>query len=80
MVTPYSASTDGTTRLWSEVWGGSDKPWLIKKVVPEDAGRRRFGHGVGLSQLAGQDQAKAGKNYVDILKFFYEGTEVTQWY
>ena len=80
VVTPYSASTDGTTRLWSEVWGGSDKPWLIKKVVPEDAGRRRFGHGVGLSQLAGQDQAKAGKNYVDILKFFYEGTEVTQWY
>ena len=80
VVTPYSAATDGTTRAWEDAWGGTPKPWLIRKPVPEDVGRQRFGHGVGMSQLAAADQAKAGKNYVDILKFFYVGTEVSQWY
>ena len=79
-ITPYSASSDGTSRAWEEVWGGTPKPWLPRQPIPEDKGRRKYGHAVGLSQLAAQDQAKAGKNYVDILKFFYVGTEVTQWY
>lgn len=80
VITPYSASSNGMTRTWKEVWGGSDKPWLIQKAVPEDVGRTRFGHAVGMSQLAAADQAKAGRNYVEILKFFYVGTEVAQWY
>lgn len=80
VVTPYSANTSGVSRTWSEVWGGSDKPWLIKQTIPYDVGRTRFGHGVGLSQLAAADMARAGLGYVDILKFFYVGTEVSQWY
>ena len=79
-ITPYSASSNGTSRAWEDVWGGTPKPWLIRQPIPEDVGRKRFGHAVGMSQLAAQDQAKAGKNYVDILKFFYVSTEVTQWY
>jgi len=79
-ITPYSASSNGTSRAWEEVWGGTPKPWLIRQPIPEDVGRKKYGHAVGMSQLAAQDQAKAGKNYVDILKFFYVGTEVTQWY
>lgn len=80
VVTPYSASTSGVSRTWNEVWGGTDKPWLIKQTVPHDVGRKRFGHGVGLSQLAAADMARDGLEYVDILKFFYVGTEVGQWY
>lgn len=80
VITPYSASSNGTSRAWEDVWGGSPKPWLIRQTIPEDVGRTRFGHAVGLSQLAAADQAKAGKSYVDILKFFYVGTEVSQWY
>ena len=79
-IPPYSASSNGTSRAWEDVWGGTPKPWLIRQPIPEDVGRKRFGHAVGMSQLAAQDQAKAGKNYVDILKFFYVSTEVTQWY
>lgn len=80
VVTPYSASSNGTSRTWSEVWGGTDKPWLIKQTIPHDVGRTRFGHAVGLSQLAAADMAREGLGYVDILKFFYVGTQVSQWY
>ncbi|PJE75955.1 hypothetical protein COV04_02270 [Candidatus Uhrbacteria bacterium CG10_big_fil_rev_8_21_14_0_10_48_11] len=80
VVTPYSASTDGTTRSWEDVWGGTPKPWLVRKPVPEDVGRQRFGHGVGMSQLAANDMAKKGKNYLDILTFFYVNTNIAQWY
>lgn len=36
-----------------------------------------FGHGVGMSQNGAQGMAKAGKNYREILEFFYGGAEVT---
>ncbi|ADL04773.1 SpoIID/LytB domain-containing protein [Lacrimispora saccharolytica] len=37
-----------------------------------------FGHGVGMSQNGAQAMAKAGKNFEDILKFYYYGTEVRE--
>ncbi|MGE5592627.1 MAG: stage II sporulation protein D [Betaproteobacteria bacterium] len=36
-----------------------------------------YGHGVGMSQYGAQAMAQAGKTYVDILKHYYTGTEVT---
>lgn len=36
-----------------------------------------YGHGVGMSQNGAQGMAKLGKNYEQILKFFYTGTEVS---
>lgn len=35
---------------------------------------RGYGHGVGLCQWGAQQMAKEGKNYRDILSFFYPGT------
>lgn len=35
-----------------------------------------YGHGAGMSQNGAQGMAKAGKNYQEILGFFYEGTEL----
>lgn len=35
-----------------------------------------FGHGIGMSQNGANEMAKAGKTYVEILQFFYPGTEV----
>lgn len=35
-----------------------------------------YGHGIGMSQNGANEMAKRGKNYVEILKFFYVGTEV----
>lgn len=37
-----------------------------------------YGHGVGMSQNGAQGMAKAGKNYEQILKFFYDGVEVKE--
>lgn len=37
-----------------------------------------YGHGVGMSQNGAQAMAKEGKNYEDILKFFYHGAEVLE--
>ena len=36
------------------------------------------GHGLGLSQYTANEMAKEGKNYKEILQFFYEGTEVKE--
>lgn len=37
-----------------------------------------YGHGAGMSQNGAQGMAKAGETYEDILKFFYDGTELTE--
>lgn len=37
-----------------------------------------FGHGVGLSQYGANAMAKKGDNYVDIIKHYYTGVEVSQ--
>ena len=36
------------------------------------------GHGLGLSQYTANEMAKEGKNYKEILQFFFEGTEVKE--
>lgn len=35
------------------------------------------GHGLGMSQWTAQQMAKSGKNYEEILQFFFEGTALT---
>jgi len=35
-----------------------------------------YGHGVGMSQTGADSLAKAGKNYSDIIKYFYIGVEI----
>lgn len=37
-----------------------------------------YGHGAGMSQNGAQGMAKAGKDYIQILKFFYDGVEVSE--
>jgi len=37
-----------------------------------------FGHGIGLSQNGAKDMAKAGCKAEDIIKFFYDGSEITE--
>lgn len=36
-----------------------------------------YGHGVGMSQTGADSMAKKGANYIDIIKHFYTGVEVT---
>jgi len=37
---------------------------------------RGYGHGVGLCQWGAQQMAKDGKNYKEILSFYYPGTVI----
>ena len=36
-----------------------------------------FGHGVGMSQYGARGQARAGRSFLDILGFYFQGTEVS---
>lgn len=77
IITPYFANTDGRTRAWTEVWGGSVKPWLVSVKAGYDKGKRLFGHGVGMSQLDAANRAESeGLSAVDLVKYYYTGVEV----
>lgn len=39
---------------------------------------RGWGHNIGMSQYGAYAMAQQGKNYVDILKFYYTGIDVGQ--
>lgn len=39
---------------------------------------RGWGHGVGMCQYGAEGRAKAGKNYKEILGFYYTGAEITK--
>lgn len=71
----FFAHCDGRTRDVSEVWGG-DLPYC--RSVPCPCGyETMYGHGVGMCQHGARVLAEQGYGYVDILKHFYSGVEVS---
>lgn len=73
----YGASNGGQTISAAEAWGGAGYPYLIQQNDPWDAaaGYKKNGHGVGMSQRGAMYAAKQlGKNYKEILSFYYPGT------
>ncbi len=82
VVTPYFSYSDGRTRNWQDVWGGSPKPWCVS--VTEPAGYDKttmYGHGVGLS-AHGALHLAVYYNYTfdQILKYYYTGIELKKIY
>lgn len=55
---------------------------LITSIIKEDEALiiegRGYGHGVGMCQWTALDLAKKGKNYKEILSFFYPGTSIEE--
>jgi hypothetical protein len=81
VITPYFGHTDGRTRSWTEVWGGSTKPWLVSVKSEYDAGRRLYGHGVGMSQRDAAIRAdKEGLGWEALIKHYYTGVDLEQLY
>lgn len=76
-ITPYFSRSDGRTRDWSEVWGGS-VPWAKSVPVPCDAGKTLWGHGVGLSASGALCMANDGMLWDEILKYFFTGIELNK--
>jgi len=72
----YSASNGGRTVSSQERWGGV-RPYLIAQDDPWDNAEKRTGHGVGMSQRGAKAMAAAGKDYREILAFYYPGTALT---
>lgn len=73
----YSASNGGRTVSSQERWGGV-RPYLIAQDDPWDNAEKRTGHGVGMSQRGAKAMAAAGKDYREILAFYYPGTQIKQ--
>ncbi len=83
VITPYFGNSNGYTKAWHSVWGGKSKAWLqpVKATYDLRDGRRQFGHGVGMSQRDANIRAKEeGVDYIDLLKYYYTGVEVTLMY
>lgn len=73
-ITPYFSRSDGRTRSWSEVWAGSVS-YLKGVVVPCDAGKTLWGHGIGMSASGARCQADGGMIWKDIIRFYYTGID-----
>ncbi len=79
-ITPYYSQSDGRTRSWTEVWGGSAKPWLVAVDDPGSNGLAMWGHGVGMSARGALVMASEGNNFEQILKHYYTGIELRKTY
>ncbi len=77
----YSISNGGHTRTSAEAWA-TETAWTVSKDDPWDtAGRAKWGisgasHGVGMSQIGAAYGASIGKDYLDILAFYYPSTSL----
>ena len=78
-ITPYFSRSDGHTRSWSDVWGGS-VAWLVGKPAPCDLerGYSLWGHGVGLGATEALCMANKGSKWDEILHYFYTGVDLTK--
>jgi len=79
VITPYYSTSDGRTRSWTEVWGGSVKPWLVSVEAPYDKrdGKAMYGHGVGMSARDAAYLAdEGGKNWQEILHHYYTSVDI----
>lgn len=71
----FSHNNGGRTVSSEERWGGA-RPWLIEQDDPWSTGKKS-GHGVGMSQVGAiYAAAELGKNYTEILTFYYPKTKI----
>ncbi|MBI4592382.1 hypothetical protein HY733_02965 [Candidatus Uhrbacteria bacterium] len=78
-LTPYFSRSDGRTRSWSEVWGGT-VAWLIGVDAPcdEERGYTLWGHGVGMGATEALCMANNGDDWEEILHYFYTDVDLTK--
>ncbi len=74
--TPYFSASDGRTRSAEEVWGWTNTPYLKSVDDPGCEGEELRGHGVGLSGCGSLYWAEKGKDYKEIIKYYFQGVEV----
>jgi len=79
--TVYCDSNGGRSISSEEKWGGV-RPYLIAQDDPWTlaSGKKKNGHGVGLSQQGAIYAAKNGVSFEDIISFYYPGTKIISTY
>lgn len=83
VITPYFGNSDGSTRSWTQVWGGAAKPWLVPVAATYDErdNKKMFGHGVGMSQRDAAIRAEEENlDWVQLIKYYYTGVELHKIY
>jgi len=73
---PYFTQSGGES---SSIWV-SQYPWTVGRKLPYDEGLEPKGHGVGLSGNTARVLAEQGKNYTEILDYFYQNTDTAKVY
>ena len=77
--TPYFSRSNGKVTISAkDKWGWTDAPFLTSVDDSFCKSTEYAGHGVGLSGCGANALAQMGKNYQEIIKHYYQGTEVTQ--
>ncbi len=81
-LTPYFSRSDGRTRSYQEVWGGTPGayPYLVSVDDHWSSPGPMNGHGVGLSGYGALQQANEGRSYTQILQHYYTGVQITDYY
>lgn len=77
--TPYFARSDGKTRNSEDVWS-QKLPWLRSVKDPCCTHKTMWGHGVGMPAQGVKYFADKGWNYEKILKYYYQGIKIIDFY
>jgi len=81
VTTPYFSYSGGKTKEWKNRAGKNDRPWLISVECKYDKGKRKLGHGYGMSTHDALMRAtKDNWDYVQLLEYYYSGTQVEKIY
>ncbi len=84
IVAAYSCCTDGRTRSWKERWGSDGYPYAQSVPDPlgfvSNASSIPGNHMVGISARGAEVMARDGKNFTDIIAYYYAGVEVKKQY
>lgn len=81
VTTPYFSRTNGATRDWKNSAGKNDRPWLISVQCKYDKGKKKAGHGHGMSTHDALMRAtKDNWGYIQLLQYYYSNTQVEKIY
>ena len=77
--TPYFSQSNGVrTKSALEVWGWTNTPYLQSVPDSHCESDTPWGHEVGLSGCGAEALAQDGWSYIDIIKYYFTGVEVSQ--
>jgi len=77
--------TKDACKIWKGIFCNKEYDYLrggIKDPAGTEHNREaiKASHGVGISAIGARELAKSGKNYQEILKYYYQGIKIEKLY